>query len=91
MKHRHGETVAAEFLGDAFGSAFGTCKHQTAAGLIAQQPLQHLVLAVRRHFKRLHAYILRWLERGIERQPNRIAHVAVHETRDGSIQRCGKA
>jgi hypothetical protein len=61
VNHRYGKTFAAQFPCDAFGSALGARKDQTAARFLAEQPVKHSVLPVGSNLKSLDAHILRWL------------------------------
>src|SRR6266853_1501870 len=81
MNHGGGESLAIQALGNALGAALGSRKHEALSFFSSEQTLQHFLLAVHGHFKRLDADVFRWLRGRSERKTHGIAKIILHDAR----------
>src|SRR5882724_1857504 len=91
MNHGGGESLAIQAFGNSFGSALGPRKHQALSRFLGQQTLQHLLLAVHGHFKRLHAHIFRRLRCRAKGKPHGVTQVILHDAHHVAFHRRGEA
>src|SRR5437879_473997 len=90
MNHGGGEASAVQTLGNPFGSALGSRKHQALSLFLGQQALQHFLLAVHGHFKRLHAHILVWFRGRAERKTHGVVQIILYDARHIAFHRRGE-
>ena len=91
VNHGSGEAVAVQGDGQALGSALGAREDEAAAGFLGEQAMEQRQLAIGGDFESLLAHIFGRFQHGTECETHRVLHVVLHEMRDGSFERRGKA
>ena len=90
MNHGGGEAVAAQGFGDAVGGALGACEDQASAGFFGQEAHQEAMLLINGDLEGLHADVIGWFERRVERETNWVAKVVLYQVDDRRFQGGGE-